>query len=199
MKTKQSGSILLLSLVMLLILSLVGVASIGNVNLNERMASNYRDHDISFQAAEAALAEGERRAESYSDAFSENDFQAGCTSANCFTSTCKNGFCFNGNYPVSGSCVLSLPASPLWLEDSTWTTAGRARESQADFPTLPIQPKYIIEFMCYVIADTSAGLPVAPTPPYTNEWAYMYRVTAYAEGATGGSRTMLQSTNKVKK
>lgn len=198
MKNKQTGSILLLSLLMLLILSLVGVASIGNVTLNERMASNYRDHDISFQAAEAALAEGERRASNYSIAFDENDFQNTCTSSSCFTAACSDGFCFNGTYPVSGVCDTTAPASPLWLQDTTWTTAGIARDSVVSFPTLPVKPKYIIEFMCYVVADTTAGTP-SITPPYGVDWAYMYRITAYAEGATGGSRTMLQSTYKVLK
>jgi type IV pilus assembly protein PilX len=190
MNNKQTGSILLLSLLMLLILSMVGAASIGNVTVNERMASNYRDHDMTFQAAEAALAEGENRASSYSVTFSETDFQTD------FTASCNNGFCFNGNYPVGGVCDEVKPASPLWLDDTTWTTAGAAREAIIGFPTLPVQPKYIIEFMCYVVADTTAGTP-STTPPYGGDWAHMYRITAYAEGATGGSRTMLQSTFKV--
>lgn len=198
MKNNQSGSILILSLLMLLILSMVGVASIGNVNLNERMASNYRDHDVSFQAAESALAEGERRASNYSVSFDESDFQSACTSSNCFTTTCSDGFCFNGSYPVSGACDLDMPVTPLWLVDGTWATGGVSREAIASFPTLPVQPKYIIEFMCYVVADTTAGTP-SVTPPYGVDWAYMYRITAYAEGATGGSRTMLQSTYKVLK
>ena len=198
MKTKQTGSVLLLSLLMLLLLTMVGVASIGNVILNERMASNYRDHDVSFQAAEAALTEGERQAINYSLSFDENDFQGGCTSSSCFTSSCTNGFCFNGTYPGGGICDLNLPASPLWLDDATWTTAGVARESVVSFPTLPVKPKYIVEFLCYVVADASAGTPSVP-PPYGVDWAYMYRITSYAEGPSGGSRTMLQSTYKVLK
>tara|TARA_R110001592_G_scaffold52511_6_gene160657 strand:+ start:2404 stop:3000 length:597 start_codon:yes stop_codon:yes gene_type:complete len=198
MKAKQTGSVLLLSLLMLLILTMVGVASIGNVTLNERMASNYRDHDISFQAAEAALKEGERQAINYSLSFNEDDFQGGCTTGSCFTSACDNGFCFNGTYPVSGECDVVPAASPLWLDDTTWATAGVARESVVSFPTLPVKPKYIVEFLCYVVADATAGTPSIP-PPYGVDWAYMYRITSYAEGSSGGSRTMLQSTYKVLK
>jgi type IV pilus assembly protein PilX len=197
-RTKQTGSILLLSLLMMLILTMVGVASIGNVTLNERMASNYRDHDISFQAAEAALKEGERQAITYSLSFDESNFRDDCTGSDCFTSACNNGYCFNGDYPASGECNVVPPASPLWLQDANWSTAGIARESVVSFPTLPVQPRYIVEFLCYVVADSTAGTPSVP-PPYGVDWAYMYRVTAYAEGSSSYSRTMLQSTYKVLK
>ncbi|WP_019531163.1 pilus assembly PilX family protein [Dasania marina] len=195
MKHRQSGSVLLFSLMILFILSLVGVASMDNVTLNERMASNYREHDFVFQAAEAALAEGENAASNYTLAFNAADIQTGCSGASCFTSTCANGFCFNGSYPSGGVCTETQLATPLWLQSVTWTTAGRARESIANFPTLPTKPKYIIEFVCYVVADPNAGTPTA-APTYDSSWAKMYRITAYAEGPTGGSRAMVQSTFK---
>lgn len=62
-KRQQQGAVLLVALVMLLLLTLIGVASMRGTSLQENMASNLRDSNTSFQAAEAGLRAGERRAE----------------------------------------------------------------------------------------------------------------------------------------
>lgn len=56
---RQNGSALLVSLIMLLLLTLVAVAGMQGTILQERMTGNLRDRDLAFQAAEAALREGE--------------------------------------------------------------------------------------------------------------------------------------------
>lgn len=55
----QRGSALIISLVMLLLISLVGVSSMQGTILQERMASNLQDRNIAFQASERALRVGE--------------------------------------------------------------------------------------------------------------------------------------------
>jgi len=57
----QIGSALIISLVFLLLLTMIGVASIQDSTLQERMAGNERDRNLAFQAAEAALRAGEDR------------------------------------------------------------------------------------------------------------------------------------------
>ncbi|PAU66041.1 pilus assembly protein PilX [Pseudomonas sp. PIC25] len=56
---RQRGSALIISLVFLLLLTMIGVSSIQDSTLQERMAGNERDRNLAFQAAEAALREGE--------------------------------------------------------------------------------------------------------------------------------------------
>lgn len=56
---KQDGAVLLVCLVMILILTMIGVASMSNSTLQERMAGGMRDYNVAFQAAEAALRAGE--------------------------------------------------------------------------------------------------------------------------------------------
>jgi type IV pilus assembly protein PilX len=56
---KQSGAVLVVSLIMLLLLTLIGVAGSQVTGLEEKMASNRRDQNLSFQAAEAALRAAE--------------------------------------------------------------------------------------------------------------------------------------------
>jgi type IV pilus assembly protein PilX len=55
----QKGSALIVSLVMLLLISLIGVGSMQSTILQERMASNLQDRNIAFQASERALRVGE--------------------------------------------------------------------------------------------------------------------------------------------
>lgn len=55
----ESGSTLVVGLVILLVLTILGVVGMQTTTLEERMAGNLRDRDLAFQAAEAALREGE--------------------------------------------------------------------------------------------------------------------------------------------
>jgi type IV pilus assembly protein PilX len=61
LKNRQSGIALVIALVLLLAITLVGLASIRGTTLQEKMSSNLQDRDIAFQAAEAALRIAERR------------------------------------------------------------------------------------------------------------------------------------------
>ena len=58
-KKTQSGAVLVVSLVMLLILTLIGVSGMSSVTLEEKMVSNMQNANKSFQGAEAALSECE--------------------------------------------------------------------------------------------------------------------------------------------
>ncbi|EAR20900.1 pilus assembly PilX family protein [Nitrococcus mobilis] len=55
----QSGSVLIVSLLFLLVLTLIGITSMQGVSLEEKMAGNARGGTLAFQAAEAALRDGE--------------------------------------------------------------------------------------------------------------------------------------------
>ena len=56
---KQKGSVLILSLLILVVLTMIGVSSMSSSSLQERMAGNFRDREIAFQSAEATLAAAE--------------------------------------------------------------------------------------------------------------------------------------------
>ncbi|PID48933.1 MAG: hypothetical protein CR991_09360 [Proteobacteria bacterium] len=58
-KFRQKGITLLFALIILLVLSLLALASIRGVTLQERMASNLYDRDLAFQSAAAALKAAE--------------------------------------------------------------------------------------------------------------------------------------------
>ena len=56
---KQHGAVLIISMIILLMLTILGVTSMRSTALEERMAGNARDQHIAFEAAEAALANAE--------------------------------------------------------------------------------------------------------------------------------------------
>lgn len=60
----QNGSVLLISMVILLVLTLVGVSAMRNTTLEEKMAGSMRDKGLAFQAAEATLRAAEKHIES---------------------------------------------------------------------------------------------------------------------------------------
>lgn len=55
----QRGIVLYISLLLLLALTLIGLAATRSTTSGERKAGIQRDHDLAFQAAEAALRDGE--------------------------------------------------------------------------------------------------------------------------------------------
>lgn len=57
----QQGAILIVALIMLLLVTIIGLASMRGTSLQERMAGNLRDQELALQAAEAALRKGEAR------------------------------------------------------------------------------------------------------------------------------------------
>lgn len=64
-QASQRGAVLILSLVMLLALTFIGVASMSNSTLQERIVGGARNNNLAFQSAEAALKYGIESAGTY--------------------------------------------------------------------------------------------------------------------------------------
>ena len=58
---KQSGLVLLVSLIFLILLSLIGLSGVQATGLEEKIANNLRAKNLAFQAAEDALKTGEQQ------------------------------------------------------------------------------------------------------------------------------------------
>lgn len=59
-KRRQTGMALITGLIFMVVLTLLALAAMRTTTLEERMSGNARDRDLAFQAAEAALREGEQ-------------------------------------------------------------------------------------------------------------------------------------------
>lgn len=58
-QSSERGAVLIAGLFLLLVLTLLGIAGMQSATLVEKMVGNQRDRDLAFQAAEAALRDGE--------------------------------------------------------------------------------------------------------------------------------------------
>ncbi len=57
--TRQSGAVLFISLIILILLTLIGMTTLRGSFLQEKMSANYKNKSKAFQAAESALRGGE--------------------------------------------------------------------------------------------------------------------------------------------
>ena len=173
----QKGMVLILVLSLLLALTILGVSSMSTSTLETRMANNFQDRNAAFQAAEAALREGERLVETSN--FDGSQFSNQCTNGLCEcnkSTTCD----YNGN-----------DALTFWEQDVVWNTSTKHLTYQTiDLTELASPAKYIIEHMGNVCPDTDPTCTPAATDPR------MFRITATGYGTTATAKVMLQSTYK---
>lgn len=117
MPLRQKGVSLVVVLILLLVMTLLGLAVLRGTLLEERMSSNLMDRSLGFQAAESALRRGEAVA---------------ATAPTPPSSGCAAGIC---SLPVASN-------TDRWL-DSTF--AGWVNAPTVS--TLGGTPQYFIEFM----------------------------------------------------
>ena len=163
---RQQGVALIVALIMVVIMSLLGLAGVRMIFQEERMVSYSYDRTLTFQAAEAAL----REAENGIVQVKPEPLTGACSS---FTS---------GIYAVQACPPPTAgAATPRWL-DSTFT--GWANATTVGTGTLAITPRYFVEYL-------GSGFPCGldpSAPPVCKR----YRVTARA-GGSGRAEVMVQS------
>lgn len=164
----QGGAVLVIALIMLLAMTLIGVTGLSSTTMQERMAGNLREINIAFQAAEAALREGE-------------NFLTAATLPD-----------FNGSNGLYQPAAAGTPQ--VWTVASNWTSsASSVYEGDLDIDdvTLADAPRYIIEELPPVPAPGGTLSADAPAPE-----TGMYRITARAVGRSDTTVVMLQTTYK---
>lgn len=103
MMQKQQGSILIVALVMLLVLTIAGVSAMRLLTVETQAVGANLERNYAYQAAEAALIQAEQDVHQNFANFGAVEFVASageCTTTNtCFVQdTCTNGLCSSGNY-----------------------------------------------------------------------------------------------------
>lgn len=116
--SRQSGASLIVVLILLLVMTLLGLAVLGNTLLEERMSANMFDRSLGFQAAESALREGEALV-----AAGPTVPGTGCT---------------------AGVCATPVATDPDRWTDATFTGWAAAT---SNLGALPAPASYFVEFM----------------------------------------------------
>lgn len=161
----QRGVALVVVLLLLLVVTLLGLASMRGVLMEERMSAALMDRSLMFQAAEAALREGEE--------------VAAASFRSQYTNACTGGKCGLPNPDKLETWV------DRWkLQAPPYVTAATVESGDLD-----VTPEYFIEFMGlfpnWMGCDRSEPTPVGCMGP-------RYRITARAR-ATGRGEVLLQS------
>jgi type IV pilus assembly protein PilX len=169
----QSGVVLLVSLIVLLLLTIIGVTAVQNATLDEKMAGNIHNHNLAFQAAESALLAGELY----------------------LSNTASPQFnCSNGLFKLhDANCDGNPETVDIWEDATIWSAAAQpvkyntdGGKSTLDLAQLSANPRYIIEEM-----PTICTTAVAPCPMANQQKTY--RITSRAAGGSAGAVVMLQS------
>ena len=187
----QRGVVLIVALVMLLIVTLVGVAAMQGARFQMKMTNNAQERQQAFNAAEATLAQAEQYIAT--TGFPLASF-SGCAGATCFNANCDHGYCFSGAFNSASptaqiDCKLgTAPVAQVWENSAVWDDANRHQTVQipAAIAGQVVQGQYIIEFRCFI--DSSDGL------VKDEKGNILYRITARGMSSAGNSRVMVQST-----
>ena len=175
----QRGFVLIVALVLLLVLTVLGLAAAQSTSLEERMAGNARNRDMAFQAAEAGL----RAAESC--------LSAGLPICTSFSTNANGTYLFDPSSPPPPS-TLNMP---LWDVAGFWSNAGNVLSyntiTGSNLPLVALQPEIIIEQMPAMAApggnlgqqQFGGGTPTIQ----------LYRITAFGTGGDTTATAMLQS------
>ncbi|MCF6202163.1 MAG: pilus assembly protein [Methylococcaceae bacterium] len=164
---KQKGAILVLSLIILLIMTLLGV-SVMSVNiLDEKMVNNDRQYKEALHAAELTLREAEKLIDP------DATYNTALTTSSTVAS--NRGLYLSTSAPTGG-----------WWKGVNWNNADQVKESSSSTANKSIH--YIIEQLPAAPADSKeAGLAV--TKKY-------YRITSRAIVTGSNAKVMLQTTYK---
>lgn len=166
---KQQGAVLIVSMVFLLLLTMIGLATMRSATLQTRMANNVRGRMAAFQAAEAALRAGEHTVAAYTAKPAVIDASADAETA--------PGAVWPRN-------------SVEWQNSAWWADhATICHGCGSPVESLASRPSYVIEYLGYVPDSPDIGSQYGKP-----EGRYFYRVTAHATGPARGSDVVLQST-----
>jgi type IV pilus assembly protein PilX len=178
---KQRGAVLIVALIFLVVMTMLILASIRGTVMQERMASNLYDRSLAFQAAEAALREGER----FVLETAPKPTAAGCD--------------------TSGNCSEPDPAQiPAWQDEDNWETAhsvGDGHDHVIEIGDLPVPPQFLVELLADDMPEVNlcASTAIDPDAPcYGGPEGLRYRITARS-GEAGRAVVILQSVYAVPK
>ena len=168
-KQKQRGTVLVLSLIILSILTLVAVTGMQSSINEEKMSGNLRNHELAFQAAEGATR----------IAFNTID---GWVNISDITGT--------------DGLLLEETAEPDYKSSATWATAGAYTPTTAiGNGKLAAVPKFVIKYVdnrdpCNEQNGLTATGTKQPIPPCPSD---IYRVTGHGTGLTADTTVTIQA------
>lgn len=162
----QRGAVLILSMILLLVLTLLGLSSMRTATLEEKMAGNMRDRNLAFEATESALREGEAWIARQTD----------------LQQMTAQEFVYD-----AGDLPTASIQSEDWWDDNPTAVYGAVEQGAAELPNVHTQPEFVVEERAFVPDSLVAGF----EPSKGNR---IYRVVARGTGATDTAQALAEST-----
>lgn len=168
----QSGAVLLVGLVMVLLISIISLSAIRGSNLQEAMAGNMRERNIAFQSAESALRLGE-----------------------ALVSDQVKRPVMTNTLGLYGDTYKTPSTSVLTFTDDNWKDASKVKVTDLNLKYVARQPSYVVE---QLDPDIGAGAGMEGSAIDIQGMQNTgditpYRVTARGFGATVNSIKTLQT------
>lgn len=184
----QHGIVLVVAMIMLVIMTILGISSVRNIALEERMSASLHDRSIAIQAAEAALLAGEQDAQNRTNM---DDFDPEATFTNQ-TPTVVNGF-----------AAIPTTQAPDWMIGQQWDANSRQLTNTVNLGQLAgTLPRYLIEYRGKAACKPPPNLdeaarndcnpPAGESIPATCN-CYLFRITARSKPANHRAEVILQS------
>ena len=208
---KNTGAALVVSLVILLVITLLGIAGVGGAGMQLKLTSIAKERAQAFEAAEATLKAAEQT-------YIDNPPKISQFYTNA--PKCTAGLCFKGKFDGSDLEICdALDADPskdytdYWSGATFWSSATTANSftrthtyygattttaGTTTTATTTEQVKYIVEFLC--LSPKTGGAEIATednTKKTNNNLATVLRITVHATGPSGRSAVNLQSVIKA--
>lgn len=162
---RQNGAVLVVSLLILLIMTVIGVSGMRSSTMEEKMASNSRDRNVGFQSAEIAIREAET-----------------------FIETLVT----TGNFDDTNGLYSSISNEPSPFTPTTWSTSGKHVSATA--PGGSSGAQYFITRTGTIKDKKSLIIGATGGPGGTNNDITIFRITARGQGANAdGAEVMLRS------
>lgn len=196
-KQGQKGSVLLISLMLLIVVTLLTFSVSEAVLLQEKMTSGDKDSQLSLQAAESALLEGEARIRSLDLTAFDTSFSVAGDGSNGSVKGHYDGMSCDGTNP---DCYMNALNNPF--EDAAW-------ENAIDTATVDcgngeagckLSGKYMIVKLGIVNVTSSGSERLeAVTNQYQNQGegaladAYKYKIIAMGVGNNSQNKRVLIS------
>lgn len=165
----QRGVALVVALILLVVITLVGLASVGGTILQNKMAANQYDRQIAFQASEAALREAEKAIRAATTTqLAPAGFEDCSVPAGSPDGTAPANYCLTNPFGDAG-----VPAGQLVTVASANFNPGSVAAAA---------PQYIIQYMGKFVGAEDDVRQVGGSTPYgappSSTQADYYRITA---------------------
>ncbi len=171
----QAGAILFISLIILLVMTIIGIAAISSVTLEGKMANNARNQKIAFQSAESALRAGETWLQRYTAMPEPKGKDCPRDCGHIWT---RDGFYeYENSYTNNDSWPDVLPGPGI-------------RDDAAKLPEAGAVPRYAIEYVDFFRDPMALG---QQQDMSANVTKLHYRIIARGIGGDIRARTHLMS------